>query len=317
MAENSKAYTAFQTSRGLMEFNYMPFGLSTAACTFQKAMIDTLGRLDFFASYFDDILIFSHTWQEHVSHVKETLQTLKDAGFTVKPSKTTVGCTSIEFLGHVIEAGIVRPDQTKTEKIRNLKIPTSKKELRSVLGLLNYYRRFIPHFSAIAQPLTDLTKKTSPNKNAWTHKCQKSFDELKLALTSEHILRVPDIQPFIVQADASNKAIGCVLLQEHEGTLLPCCFAARRLLDREVNYAIIEKECLAIVFALQKFSHYLLQPFIVQSDHRPLSFLKQNKSRNARLMRWALSIQQYSFSVQHIKGINNVVSDALSRYTIV
>ncbi|GFR60100.1 retrovirus-related Pol polyprotein from transposon opus [Elysia marginata] len=146
MAEKSKAHTAFRTSRGLMEFNYMPFGLSTAECTFQKAMIDTLGRLDFVASYFDDILIFSYTWQEHVSHVKETLQTLKDAGFTVKPSKTTVGCTSIEFLGHAIEAGIVRSDQTETEKIRNLKIPATKKELRSVLGLLFYLQAIYTSF---------------------------------------------------------------------------------------------------------------------------------------------------------------------------
>ena len=114
-------------------------------------------------------------------------------------------------------------------------------------------------------------------------------------------------KPFVVQSDASNKALGAVLLQEHEGSLLPCFYASRRLLDREINYAII-------VFALNKFSKYLLmRPFYIQTDHKPLSFLNKNKSRSARLTRWALSIQQYSFTVQHIRGVNNVVSDALSR----
>ena len=129
------------------------------------------------------------------------------------------------------------------------------------------------------------------------------------------ILQVPDMsKPFVVQSDASNKALGAVLLQEHEGFLLPCFYASRRLLDREINYAIIEKETLGIVFALNKFSKYLLmRPFYIQTDHKPLSFLNKNKSRSARLTRWALSIQQYSFTVQHIRGVNNVVSDALSR----
>ena len=110
LAEDCKKYTAFQTSRGLMEFNYMPFGLSTAACTFQKAMIDTLGELDCVVSYFDDVLIFSKTWNEHMCHIKKVLKTLQDAGFTIKPSKTCVGCTEIDFLGHIIGANQIRPD---------------------------------------------------------------------------------------------------------------------------------------------------------------------------------------------------------------
>ena len=138
---------------------------------------------------------------------------------------------------------------------------------------------------------------------------------LKKHFLSEPILQVPDMsKPFVVQSDASNKALGAVLLQEHEGFLLPCFYASRRLLVREINYAIIEKETLGIVFALNKFSKYLLmRPFYIQTDHKPLSFLNKNKSRSARLTRWALSIQQYSFTVQHIRGVNNVVSDALSR----
>ncbi|GFN81979.1 Pol polyprotein [Plakobranchus ocellatus] len=280
MHEDSKAYTAFQTTQGLIEFNYMPFGLSTAACTFQRAMLDTLGKPPFVVSYFDDVLIFSKSWKEHLEHIEKTLSALREAGFTLKPSKTIVGCEHINFLGHIVGKGQLKPDENKTEKIRNLRVPTTKKEVRSVLGLLNYYRRFVHNFSAIAQLLTELTKKSRPNKIVWTPECQESWDAIEKCLTSEPILKVPDpSKPFVVQTDASNKAIAGTLLQQHEGTLHPCFYASRTLKDRERNYAIIELEMLAIIFALDKFSKYLLmKPFLIQTDHPPLSFLKENKN---------------------------------------
>ncbi|GFO24331.1 reverse transcriptase [Plakobranchus ocellatus] len=254
MHEDSKAYTAFQTTQGLMEFNYMPFGLSKAACTFQRAMLDTLGKLPFVVSYFDGVLISSKSWKEHLEHIEKTLSALREAGFTVKPSKTIVGCEHINFLGHIIGKGQLKPDENKTEKIRNLRVPTTKKEVRSVLGLLNYYRRFVHNFSAIAQPLTELSKKSSPNKIVWTPECQESWDAIKKCLTSEPILKVPDpSKPFVVQTDASNKAIAATLLQQHEGTLHPCFYASRILKDRERNYAIIELEMLAIILPLINF----------------------------------------------------------------
>ena len=237
----------------------MPFGLSTAACTFQKAMIDTLGELDCVVSYFDDV-IFSNTWKEHMQHIKKVLQILRASGFTIKPPKTCVGCTSIDFLGDIISANHIKPDTAKTEKIRNLEVSSTKKEVRSILGLMNYYRQFVKNFSSLAQLLIELTKKTSPNKIRWTHECQIGLDKLKFkeALTSESILRGPDLsKPFVVQSEASNKALGAILLQEHERSLLPCFYASRRLLDREIHYAIIEKETLGIVFALHKFSNFL------------------------------------------------------------
>ena len=315
MDDQSKQYTAFQTNRGLMEFNYMPFGLSTAACTFQKVMKKTLGSLPFVESYFDDVLIFSSSFAEHIKHVKQTLDVLKDANLTIKPSKTNIGCKTIDFLGHIISDGCIRPDDNKITKIRDIKQPTTKKEIRRLLGLLNYYRRFVPNFSDIAQPLTDATRKCAPNKVKWNEKCQQSLDKLKLLLTSEPILRVPDLsKPFIVQSDASNTAIGAVLMQDHQGTLLPCYYASRRLLDRETKYAIIEKEALAIVFALHTFSKYLfIKPFFIQSDHKPLTFLKQGQTKNARLSRWALSLQQFVFSLSYLEGKKNIISDALSR----
>ena len=313
LAEKSKAYTAFRSPMGLMEFNFMPFGLSTAAPSLQRAMQEVLGRLPFIVSYFDDIMVYSNTWLDHLNHLQMALQTIQDAGLTARPKKSLVGFTSIEFLGHIVSRGIIQPDDAKKSKIKNIIPPATKKEVQRICGLLNYYRRFIPHFSELARPLTDMTR--CRGKIVWTAECQKSLDTLKTLLTSEPILRIPDLsKPFVVQADASQFSIGAVLMQQHDGILLPCYYASRKLLDREVQYAIIEKECLAIVFALHTFAKYLLmRPFYIQTDHKPLTFLVQNKSRNSRLLRWALSLQQFAFHIQPIPGAQNVISDALSR----
>ncbi|KAK3739915.1 hypothetical protein RRG08_006782 [Elysia crispata] len=128
-----------------------------------------------------------------MQHIKKVLETLRASGFTIRPSKTCVGCTSIDFLGHIISASHTKPDPAKTEKIKNFNVPSTKKEVRSILGLMNYYRRFVKNFSSLAQPLIELTKKTSPNKIRWTHECQIGLDKLKEALTSEPILRAPDL----------------------------------------------------------------------------------------------------------------------------
>ena len=316
LKESCKQYTAFQTSLGLMEFNYLPFGLSTAAPTFQRAMNKVLGHLKFVTNYFDDVLIFSETWSEHLNHIKETLQTLEKANLTVKPSKCHVGCREVNFLGHIVGKGNIKPDPKKTEKILSLTTPKTKKDVRKICGLINYYRKFIPFFSHTVAPLTSLLKKEKPNQIIWNADCEKAFGEIKQALASKPILAIPDLnKEFIVRADASSKAIGAVLLQKHNDILKPCYYVSRKLLQRECNYPIIEKECLAIVFALHQFSKYLLMsPFIVQSDHKPLTFLKMNKTKNARLLRYALSLQPFTFGVEPIKGTENSISDILSRF---
>ena len=244
-----------------------------------------------------------------------SLETIHDANLTVKPLKTNVSCSSVDFLGHVVSEGSIRPDKAKLQEIMDIEPPTTKKQTRRILGLMSYYRTFVPNFSTIARPLTDITRKKSSNKVQWTEECQKSLDKIKDILTTEPVLCEPDLsKPFIVQSDASAKGIGAVLMQDHNGILMPCQYASRRLLDREEKYAIIELECLAIVFALHTFAKYLLmKPFYLQSDNKPLSFLKQNKSKNARLTRWAIYIHQYTFTETYSRSSTNVVSDALSR----
>ncbi|GFO46594.1 Pol polyprotein [Plakobranchus ocellatus] len=129
MCESDKKYTAFQTSRGLMEFNYTPFGLSTAACTFQKTMDATLGALPFVVSYFAAVVVFSISWEEHLIHVEKTLETLQRAKFTITPSKTTIGNTSVEFLGHIVSGGEIKPDNAKTQNILDIRTPNTNKKL--------------------------------------------------------------------------------------------------------------------------------------------------------------------------------------------
>ena len=205
-----------------MEFNFIPFGLSTGACTFQKAMIDTFGELDCVVSYFDDVLIFSNTWEEHMQLIKKVLETLRASLFTIRPSKTCVGCTSIDFLGHIISASHIKPDPAKTEKIRNLKVPSTEKEVRSILGLMNYYRRFVKNFSFLAQPLIELTKKTCPNKIRWTRECQIGLDKLKEALISELILRVPDLsKPFVSSVRRLKQSVRGRTLAGTRGIITP------------------------------------------------------------------------------------------------
>jgi len=293
----------------------MPFGLSTASCTFSRAMIHALGGLPFVVSYFDDVLIFSDSWNNHIKHVKTTLEALRKVNLTVRPSKTHIGFTTVNFLGHTISRGRIAPDEDKTTKIMQIKTPTTKKETRRLLGLLNYYRRFIKEFSKIAQPLTDLTKGKSPNKVKWTDECETSLSVLKQALTEPPILNIPDLEKhFVLQCDASDKAVGAALLQERDGMLLPCFYASRKLLERETHYCIAEKELVGLVFGLKAFSRFLLmKPFIIQTDHKPLTFLKQNASKNARLTRMALCIQDFTFSIEHLRGTQNVLCDFLSR----
>ncbi|GFO36666.1 polyprotein [Plakobranchus ocellatus] len=316
LEENSKKYTAFQTSMGLMEFNYLPFGLSTAAPSFNRAMSRTLQGLPFVASYFDDILIFSDSWKEHVQHINQTLETLGKANFTVKPSKCMLGSKEINFLGHVVSHGLIKPDPQKTEKILNLQRPKTKKDVRKICGLANYYRRFIPFFANIMAPLTNLTRASFPNTVNWTAECERAFNGLKQAMSSNPVLILPDLnKQFVVRSDASSKAIGAVLLQEKDGILRPISYVSRKLLDREQNYPICEKECLGVVFALHKFAGYLMmRKFLLQVDSKVLTVMKINKSLNPRLLRWSLALQGFAYDIEHIPGPQNRISDILSRF---
>ena len=206
-------------------------------------------------------------------------------------------------------------DRGKLDKIRDAPQPTTKKDVRSFLGLAGYYRKFIPNFAEIAVPLTDLTKKGKPLKVEWGPAQESAFQTLREQLTEAPILRLPDFaRPFIVQADASDTGVGAALLQNFEDGLFPVAYASKKLLQREKNYSVIERECLAIVFAVQKYQKYLYgTEFVLHTDHRPLSYIQKCKTDSARIMRWSLFLQNYSFRIEAIKGSDNFAADYLSR----
>ena len=315
LTEQDKEKTAFLTPDGLFQFKVMPFGLINAPATFSRVMRLVLHGLPHVHNYIDDILIHTETWEEHMATLKALLCRLRQANLTAKPSKCQLCCPKVEFLGHVVGEGLLKPMEDKLEKISNALRPETKKQLRSFLGLAGYYRKFIPNFSTIATPLTDRTKSREPNRVVWTERQEEAFGTLKKCLTSGPILCLPNFQKqFTLRTDASDTGIGAILLQDHVGDKQPVAYASRKLLPREQAYSVMERECLAIVWGITKFEVYLDgKEFVLETDHQPLMYLQRSKLLNSRIMRWALSLQPFRFRIEAIAGVHNVGADFLSR----
>ncbi|CAM5178835.1 unnamed protein product [Eretmochelys imbricata] len=305
------------TPLGLYEFLTLPFGLKGAPATFQRLVDQLLRGMESFAvAYIDDICVFSQTWEDHVSQVRQVLDRLQGAGLTVKVEKCKVGMAEVSYLGHRVGSGRLKPEPAKVEVIRDWPAPHTKKQVQAFIGVAGYYRRFVPHFSAIVTPITELCKKGKPDKVVWTEQCQEAFRALKEALVSGPVLANPDFdKPFVVFTDTSDTGLGAVLMQEDEkGERHPITYLSEKLLPREQHYTAIERECLAMVWALKKLEPYLFgQHFTVYTNHPPLTWLHQMKGANAKLLRWSLLLQDYDMDVVHVKGSANLIADALSR----
>ena len=263
-------------------------------------------------------MIFLHIikiGEKHLVTLKKLFNALRSANLSVRSSKCMLGFGNLEFFGYNVGMEMLFPCADKVRKISDAPCPKTKKELRSFLGLGGYYRKFIPHFSDLCQPLTDLTRKGRPNTLVLHDLHLEAFSQLRRVLINPPILKLPNEQKdFILQIDASNHAIGAVLLQEYDGVKFPLSYISRRLQSREENFSTIERECLAIIWAVQKFHIYLYgRPFLLQVDHQPLAYLNKNKVSNARLMRWAMQLQPYRFSIESIKGKDNIYGDYMSR----
>lgn len=315
VAENSREMIAFVTPHGLFQWKVMPFGLVNAPAVFSRMMRTLLDGLDDIENYIDDILVATETWENHVCIVRQLLTRLLTAGLTARPSKCYFGYHSLEFLGHVVGKGELKPEVSKVDNILNISRPQNKKQMRSFLGTIGYYRKFVPNFSAMAAPLTDMTRKGSPAQLDWSPVHVRTFEALKKLMSTAPILRLPDLdRPFVLRTDASDRGLGAVLLQEYEEDIFPVLYLSRKLNKAEVSYAVIEKECLAIVWAVNKLQLYLHgREFQLETDHQPLVWLNTAKISNARVMRWALLLQPYRFVIRSIEGLNNVGADLLSR----
>ncbi|XP_037803935.1 uncharacterized protein LOC119598356 [Penaeus monodon] len=319
LSEKAKPCTAFATPKyGLVQFTKLPFGLRTACASFIRLMRKVTAGLTNVECYFDNLVVHSSSFDNHLIHIRNLLERLREHELTAGPSKCFIAFPNIKYLGFNLgEKGLsTLPD--KVNAIKNMPIPETKKQLRSFLVTLSFFRKFIPNLADLVHPLNSLLKKFSPNKLNLTPDLVKRIDELKYLLINAPILTLPDYEKiFYLRTDASDTGLGAVLLQKVDGVLMPIAYASRKLSDSEGRYAVIEREALAIVWAIKKFWCYLYgREFVLQTDQQPLTYIRNMKNSNGRLMRWSLALQSYVFTIEYIKGQDNVGADILSRCSV-
>ena len=312
MAEEDIPKTAFVTHIGLFEFVVMPFGLTTAPPTFQRAMDELFGdyRHKGILVYLDDLLCHAETEEECLRLAEIVMKRLADVGMCIKPEKSCFGKTKLRYLGHIIGGGVLRPNMAKVQPIYQLTAPRNVPELRRVLGLFGTYRKFIKGYSELTYPLTRLLKKNVGF--CWTPQHEMALQQLKEQL-GDFTLRVPlDSDELVLQTDASNIACGAVLSVRKGKDLLPVEFASTTLSTTQQNWTTSERECYAIVWAVQKFDGYLRgRRFEVYTDHSCLQWLW--KSTVPKLQRWAQRLAEYDMEIFHVSGTKLKHVDALSR----
>jgi hypothetical protein len=302
--------TAFMTHQGHYEWLVMPFGLTNSPATFQSLMntiFQTVLR-KYVLVFFDDILVYSKTWQEHLKHLAAVLQVLQDHQLFVKLSKCSFGVSEIEYLGHVVSGQGVSMDREKIQAVLDWPPPKNIKQLRGFLGLTGYYRRFIQSYAKLASPLTDLLKKEA---YVWSVQAETAFHQLKSAITSAPVLALPDFaKPFILETDASGVGIGAVLHQEGH----PIAYFSKKLVPRNQKKSAYFREMLAIAEAIAKFRHYLLgHKFIIRTDQKSLRNLIEQALQTPDQQEWLHRFLGYDFSIEYKPGKDNVAADALSR----
>jgi hypothetical protein len=317
--EEDRWKAAFKTNRGLFEPTVMFFGLTNSPATFQT-MMDTIFRREIASGdifiYMDDILIATKgSLGYHRSKVAHILQKLKDNDLYLKPEKCSFHKQEVEYLGVIVGRGKVKMDPIKVEGITKWPTPTNLRELCSFLGFGNYYKDFIDHYSALARPLHDLTKKDNPWH--WTQRENTAFQLLKRLFTSYPVLRNPDPQrQYIVDTDASQYAVGATISQDFSDGRHPIAYFSKSLSSAERNYDIYDRELLAIIYAVKAFRYLLLgarQQFIIRSDHENLKYFKSPQKITPRQARWNEFLQDYDFKLIHFPGKSNTIADLLSR----
>ena len=308
MAEEDVSKTAFVLPFGQYEFLRMPFGLTDAPRTFQKAMHDLLGHLDFVKIFLDDVLIHSPNHQEHRLHLMSVFKIFEDSGITINLSKSQFFKNSVQYLGHIIDENGIKPVLNKLNNFDLLKIPKSKKEIMKIIGLLNWFRPYISQLSTKISPITNLLKENKKRiewKNEHSEILKKIIQEIKQQPCLSH----PDYtKPFILQSDASNIGVGSILLQENKIIGI----FSKKLNEAQQNYTVAEKEALAIVLSLQFFKNIVYNSKIkVLTDHSNLTFL--TSSTLQRCQRWKIALSEFNLEIEYIPGINNNCADSLSR----
>ncbi|KAG2208342.1 hypothetical protein INT45_012431 [Circinella minor] len=318
MGNDSIEKTGFICSAGTFVFNVMPFGLASAAATFQRTMTTLLSSYigDFVQVFIDDIIVYSCSLEEHCRHLQLVFDACRSVNLRLRQEKCVFAAKKVEYLGHTVSAAGVEPNKKNVEKLLSMKAPVDRKGIRSVLGMAGFYRRFVPLYAKVAEPLSCLLKKEKDF--VWGKDQEKSFLALKQALTQPPVLSFPDQhQKQILTTDGSGQGLSAILsqvpLEGGEETVV--AYTSRVVRGAEKSYAATHLEALALVWACNKFRHYLAgREFLVRTDHSCLRFIfgPHSKPPSPKIQRWAAALMEFNFTVEYIKGENNP-ADALSR----
>lgn len=315
LSARSKLISAFCVPWNLYQYKRVPFGLSVGGCVLTRLVDMIFHDLKYknLVNYLDDIVIYAETFEELMRILDEVLSRLEKAGLTINPSKLQVAVEKFIFLGHAVSYRSVEIDPARTQPIRDFVAPTTVKGVARFIGMIGFFSKFIPHFAEKAAPLNALRKKNC--KFVWGEEESRAFQILKDAITHPPVLCVPDFQrTFILQTDASSRAIGASLLQEIDGVRMPVAFYSKRLTESESKYSTPEHECLAAILAMEHFAPFLEhRQFELETDNQALSWLLSHPRQRGRLARWVLRISSFNYKAIHIRGTQNVIADTLSR----
>ena len=314
LSDSVKPKSAFVlSSLGKYQFNRVPFELAQAPAYFQKLINDVLKGCNFAMGYLDDIIIYSRSEKEHLEHLEEIFAQLKAAGLKLKLEKCCFFKKHIQYLGHLISAEGIQPLPEKLESIAKMPAPKNPKEVKQFLGLVRYYRKFVPRFADILRVLTHLTKKDIEFK--WTPECENCFQILKEFLQQAPILKYPDPQAnYTLYTDASKYAYAGVLTQHTDGTDHPITYVSGLLCGSQLNWATLTKEAYAIYMSVKKLSFYIdTAKITVKSDHLPLKKFLEKNTLNSKVNNWAVELESQDITFEYIPGICNTLADTLSR----
>ena len=316
LREEDKEKTAFSAPRGKYEFNVTSYGLTNAGASYQRLMDVTLSGLSShrILAYMDDVILFSRTLDEHEKDLDLVLECFENANISLKASKCVFGSDKVDFLGFELSAHGIKPQKRLTEAIENFAQPECKKDVKSFLGMANFYRTFIKNFADISHPLNRLT---SDNVDfVWDETCDKAFQKLKKALCNEPVLAFPQVgEKFAVEVDASDVAFGGVLSQRGaDGLDHPVAYFSDTVKKSQKSWAPTTKEAFALILAGRHWYVYLAgHHFVLLSDHNPLVYLRSQKDPRGKFGRWIMELEEYDYEVKYIPGPKNVKADALSR----
>lgn len=281
--------TAFISRKGLHEFLVVPMGYKNSTAMAQKTMDIVLSGVSFFFSlaYLDDVVVYSRDVPTHLEHLREVFMRFRAANLKFKPEKCSFLRTEIHFLGFKVSRKGIAPDESKIKKIVDWPVPKNLTESRGFVGLVTYYKRHLPSFGELTRPLTLLTRKNQPF--VWTKECQESFEQLKKLLSSAPIVGIPqDEGEWILDTDASDRCISCVLSQIQGGKEVVIAYDSRVLDPREISYSVTRRELLAVVVFVKKYKHFLLgRRFTLRTDHSALQYLFTCAEPIGQMARWS------------------------------